>query len=68
MKVKAKVDGDTSVYEHDFHEKEEPGRINLNDLLKRSKDEKAKIRKTNIIVLSAVFCSAALVVVIITYL
>ena len=51
-----------------YQEREEFRRIDLNDLLKRSKEEKEKIKKNNVIVFSAVFFSAALVVVIISYL
>ena len=67
-KVRAKLEEQSSVHDHQYHEKEEPRRINLNDLLKRSKAEKAKMKKTNVLVFSAVFFSAALVVLIISYL
>ena len=68
MKTKLKYDETVSAFEQEFKEKGEPRRINLNDLLKRSKEEKAKMKKTNVLVFSAVFFSAALVVVIISYL
>ena len=67
-KVRAKLDEKSSAYDHHFQERGEPRRINLNDLLKRSKEEKAKMKKTNVLVFSAVLCSAALVVVIISFL
>ena len=68
MKTKLKYDETVSAFEQEFKEKGEPRRINLNDLLKRSKEEKEKTKKTNVLVFSAVFFSAALVVVIISYL
>ena len=67
-KVKAKLDEKGSAFNHHYQEKEEPRRINLNDLLKRTQEEKAKIKKTNVLVFSAVLASAGLVVVIITFL
>ncbi len=68
MKTKVKFDEEGSVFDHQFQEREEPRRINLNDLLKRSKEEKSKMKKTNFLVFSAVLVSAGLVVVIISYL
>ena len=68
MRTKLKTDKEGSFFDQQYQERSEPRRINLNDLLKRSKEEKAKIKKTNVIVFSAVLCSAALVVVIISYL
>ena len=67
MRSKLKFNEESSVFEHPYHGSEEPKRINLNDLLKRSKEEKAKMKKTNVLVFSAVFFSAAIVVVIISY-
>ena len=66
--MRAKLDEESSALDHQYQGKEEPRRINLNDLLKRSKEEKAKMKKTNVLVFSAVLCSAALVVVIISFL
>ena len=68
MKTKLKTDEEVSFFNQQYQERSEPRRINLNDLLKRSKEEKAKMKKTNVLVFSAVFFSAALVVLIITYL
>jgi len=67
VRTKLKVN-ENSVFDHEYQERGEPRRINLNDLLKRSKEEKQKIKKTNILVFSAVFFSAALVVVVISFL
>ena len=67
-KVRAKLEEQSSALDHQYQEKRESRRINLNDLLKRSKAEKAKMKKTNVLVFSAVLCSAALVVVIISFL
>ena len=64
----AKLDEKSSVFRHRYQEKEEPKRINLNDLLKRTKDEKSKMNKINFLVFSAVLASAVLVVVIISFL
>ena len=66
--MRAKLDEENAVYDQQYQDKGEPRRINLNDLLKRSKDEKTKMKKTNILVFSAVFFSAVLVVVVISYL
>jgi len=69
MKAKVKFSNKEEVsFGHKYKGSEEPRRINLNDLLKRSKEEKAKMKKTNVLVFSAVLCSAALVVVIISFL
>ena len=68
MRAKLKYDEEGSVFKHEFKGREEPRRINLNDLLKRSKEEKAKVKKTNVLVISAVLASAALVIVIISFL
>ena len=68
MKAKLKYEQESSAFEHQYQAQEEPKRINLNDLLKRSKQEKAKLKKTNVLVFSAVLFSAALVIVIISYL
>ena len=68
MGTKLKTNEESSFFEHQYKERYEPRIINLNDLLKRSKDEKAKMKKTNVLVFSAVFFSAALVVLIISYL
>ena len=67
-KVRAKLEQQSSVLDRQYQEKEEPRRTNLNDLLKRSKAEKAKMKKTNVLVFSAVIASASLVVVIISFL
>ena len=56
------------MFDRQYQGKEEPKRINLNDLLKRSKEEKAKMKKTNFLVFSVVLSSAALVVAIISFL
>ena len=66
--TKIKIDERSSSFDRQYQEREEPRRINLNDLLKRSKEEKEKTKKTNVLVFSAVFFSAVLVVVIISYL
>ena len=66
--MRAKLNEESSALDRQYQEVEEPRRINLNDLLKRSKEEKAKMKKTNVLVFSAVLCSAALVVLIISYL
>jgi len=66
--VRAKLDEENAVYDQQYQVKGEPRRINLNDLLKRAKEEKAKMKKTNVLVFSAVLSSAALVVVIISFL
>ena len=50
MRAKLKYDEEGSAFEHEFKGREEPRRTNLNDLLKRSKEEKAKIKKTNVLV------------------
>ena len=68
MRSKLKSNEESSFFDHQYQERDEPRRINLNDLLKRSKEEKAKMKKTNVLVFSAVLCSAALVVLIISYL
>ena len=68
VKVKEKFNKEEVSFGHEYKGSEEPRRINLNDLLKRSKEEKAKMKKTNVLVFSAVLCSAALVVVIISFL
>ena len=68
MKAKSKFDEEGSSFGNEYKERKEPRRINLNDLLKRSKAEKAKMKKTNFLVFSAVLCSTALVVVIISFL
>ena len=68
MGTKIKIDERSSSFDRQYQEREEPRRINLNDLLKRSKEEKEKTKKTNVLVFSAVFFSAVLVVVIISYL
>ena len=68
MKAKSKFHEEGSSFGNEYKERKEPRRINLNDLLKRSKDEKTKMKKTNILVFSAVFFSAVLVVVVISYL
>ena len=68
MRTKLKTDEKDSFFDERYQERSEPRRINLNELLKRSKEEKAKMKKTNALVFSAVFFSAALVVVIISYL
>ena len=66
--MRAKLNEESSALDRQYQEVEEPRRINLNDLLKRSKEEKAKIKKTNVLVFSAVLSGAALVVVIIGFL
>ena len=66
--MRAKLDEENAVYDQQYQDKGEPRRINLNDLLKRSKEEKAKIKKTNVLVFSAVIASASIVVVIISFL
>ncbi len=68
MRTKLKTDEKDYFFNQQYQERSESRRINLNDLLKRSKEEKAKMKKTNIFVFSAVFFSAALVVLIISYL
>ena len=68
MGTKIKIDESSSEFDRQYQEREEPKRINLNDLLKRSKEEKEKMKKTNVLVFSTVFFSAVLVVVIISYL
>jgi len=68
VRAKLKYDEEGSAFEHEFKGREEPRRTNLNDLLKRSKEEKAKIKKTNVLVFSAVLASAGLVIVIISFL
>ena len=68
VRTKLKTNEESSFFENQYKERDEPRRINLNDLLKRSKEEKAKIKKTNVLVFSAVLSSAALVVLIISYL
>ena len=68
MRTKLKLDEENSVFDRKYQEREEPRRINLNELLKRSKDEKEKVTKTNILVFSVVVFSAALVVIAISYL
>jgi len=65
--VRTKIEEEKSVFDHQYKEKEEH-RINLNDLLKRSKDEKTKTRKNNFLVFSAVLTSAVLVLVLISLL
>ena len=66
--MRAKLDEENAVYDQQYQDKGEPRRINLNDLLKRSKEEKAKMKKTNFLVFSVVLSSAALVVAIISFL
>ena len=68
MKAKVKFNKEEVSFGHEYKGSEEPRRINLNDLLKRSKEEKAKMKKTNVLVFSVVLCSTALVVVIISFL
>ena len=67
METKIKNVNDGYLREQKFSQ-ETSKRINLNDLLQRAKDEKAKSKKNNILVFSGVFFSAALVVIIISYL
>ena len=67
MVTKIKNDNDGYLREQKFSQ-ETSKIINLNHLLQRSKYEKKKIKKTNILVFSGVFFSAALVVIIISYL
>lgn len=67
MVTKIKNDNDSYLREQKFSQ-ETSKRINLNHLLQRAKDEKKKIKKNNILVFSGVFFSAALVVIIISYL
>ena len=55
-------------YREGFEEKNHETRINLNDLLKRAKEEKNKTKKINMLVFSGVLFSALLVIVIISYL
>ena len=68
MRTKLKLNEEGSITHHEYQEREEPKRINLNDLLKRTKLERAKIKKTNVLVFSGVLLSAALVVVMISFL
>ena len=68
MRTKLKLNEENSVFDRKYQEREEPRRINLNELLKRSKDEKEKVKKTNVLVFSAVVFSATLVVIAISYL
>ena len=67
METKIKNVNDGYLREQKFSQ-ETSKRINLNDLLQRAKDEKTKSKKNNILVFSGVFFSAALVVIIISYL
>ena len=67
METKIKNVNDGYLREQKFSQ-ETSKRINLNHLLQRAKDEKKKIKKNNILVFSGVFFSAALVVIIISYL
>jgi len=68
VRTKLKLNEENSVFDRKYQEREEPRRINLNELLKRSKDEKEKVKKTNVLVFSAVVFSATLVVIAISYL
>ena len=68
MRTKLKLNEENSVFDRKYQEREEPRRINLNELIKRSKDEKEKVKKTNVLVFSAVVFSATLVVIAISYL
>ena len=68
MRTKLKTDEKDYFFNQQYQERSESRRINLNDLLKRSKEEKAKMKKTNVLVFSAVFFSVVLVVLIISYL
>ena len=67
MKSKLKNE-DNSFFNQGYQEKDESKRINLNDLLQRSKEEKQKMKRTNVLVFSAVLFSASLFILIINYL
>tara|TARA_B100000131_G_scaffold181627_1_gene175302 strand:+ start:505 stop:657 length:153 start_codon:yes stop_codon:yes gene_type:complete len=47
--------------------KAEEQRINLNDLLKKAKDQKKEERKTNIIIVSSVLSLAVLVLIVFSF-
>ena len=68
MKVRSKQLTEDSLTQYKYRDEEQTKRINLNDLLKRTKLERAKIKKTNVLVFSGVLLSAALVVVMISFL
>ena len=62
-----KVNND-SLGQYKFQEGKQSRRINLNELLQRAKDEKIKIKRTNLFIFSGVLFSAALVIVIVSFL
>ena len=68
MKVRSKQLTEDSLTQYKYQGEEQTKRINLNDLLDRAKEEKKKIKKTNVLIFSGVLFSALFVVLIISYL
>ncbi len=68
MKVRSKQLTEDSLTRYKYRDEEQTKRINLNDLLDRAKEEKKKVKKTNVLIFSGVLFSALFVVLAITYL
>ncbi len=68
MKVRSKQLTEDSLTQYKYRDEEQTKRINLNDLLDRAKEEKKKVKKTNVLIFSGVLFSALFVVFAITYL
>ena len=68
MKTSTKKLNDYSQGQYKFQEGKQSRRINLNELLQRAKEEKMKMKKTNLLIFSGVLFSAALVIVIVSFL
>ena len=54
--------------QYKYQEENQSGRIDLKELLQRAKEEKKKVKKTNLLIFSGVLFSATLVIVIVSYL
>tara|TARA_B100001123_G_scaffold47945_1_gene48634 strand:+ start:322 stop:528 length:207 start_codon:yes stop_codon:yes gene_type:complete len=68
VKVRSKQLTEDSLTRYKYRDEEQTKRINLNDLLDRAKEEKKKVKKTNVLIFSGVLFSALFVVLAITYL
>tara|TARA_B100001750_G_scaffold168660_1_gene137102 strand:+ start:347 stop:553 length:207 start_codon:yes stop_codon:yes gene_type:complete len=68
VKVRSKQLTEDSLTQYKYRDEEQTKRINLNDLLDRAKEEKKKVKKTNVLIFSGVLFSALFVVFAITYL
>ena len=68
MKVRSKQLTEDSLTQYKYRAEEQTKRINLNDLLDRAKEERKKVKKTNVLIFSGVLFSALFVVLAISYL